>query len=133
MIKQHIFIIENNLQKIERSFFSLVPSDNYDTKSTFPTFFLNFSNTCNMHILYVMSGQSSSIVLTWFDKLVYPVWISAPPANTRLTYDTVWFSFANRSISMTFKLSRRNSHNAPFSTQKELCKAFLNYFLLNFV
>jgi hypothetical protein len=33
---------------------------------------------------------------------------------------------------MTFKLSRRNSHNAPFSTQKELYKAFLNYFLLNF-
>jgi hypothetical protein len=86
---------------------------------------------------------------------------SAPPPNTRLTYDTVWFSFeggkdtevkklafhrfvfqyvqfyqnthekwTNRSISMTFKLSRRNSHNAPFSTQKELCKAFLNYFLL---
>ena len=25
---------------------------------------------------------------------------------------------------MTFKLSRRNSHNAPFSTQKELCIAF---------
>ena len=34
---------------------------------------------------------------------------------------------------LTFKLSRRNSHNAPFSTQKELRKAFLNYFLLNFV
>jgi hypothetical protein len=47
--------------------------------------FLNFSNTCNMHILYVMSGQSLWIVLTWFDKLLYPVWISAPPPNIRLT------------------------------------------------
>jgi hypothetical protein len=29
-----------------------------------------------MHILYVMSGKSLWIVLTWFDKLLYPVWIS---------------------------------------------------------
>jgi hypothetical protein len=70
----------------------------------------------------VMSGHSLWIVLTCFDKLLYPVWISlilvyinfihgyggdgifthtalyslqyrAPPPNTRLTYDTVWFSF----------------------------------------
>ena len=56
------------------------------------------------------------IVLTWFDKLLYPVWISlifsvhtfyswirrwwdfhshstVQSTNTRLTYDTVWFSF----------------------------------------
>ena len=37
MIKQHIFIIENNLQKVGQSFFSLVPSDNHDTRSTCPT------------------------------------------------------------------------------------------------
>ena len=36
MTKQHIFIIENNLQKIE-VIFSLVPSDNHDTRSTCPT------------------------------------------------------------------------------------------------
>jgi hypothetical protein len=74
--------------------------------------------TWTIIILYVMSGQSLWIVLTWFDKLLYPVWkawflvyinfihgyggdgifthtalYSAPPPNTRLTYDTVWFSF----------------------------------------
>jgi hypothetical protein len=48
-------------------------------------------------------------------------------------YQNTHEKWTNRSISMTFKLSRRNSHNAPFSTQKELYKAFLNYFLLNFV
>ena len=37
MTKQHIFIIENNLQKVGQSFFSLVPSDNRDTRSTCPT------------------------------------------------------------------------------------------------
>jgi hypothetical protein len=36
MTKQHIFIIENNLQKAE-VIFSLVPSDNRDTRSTCPT------------------------------------------------------------------------------------------------
>jgi hypothetical protein len=30
MTKQHIFIVENNLQKVGQSFFSLVPSDNHD-------------------------------------------------------------------------------------------------------
>ena len=35
MTKQHIFIIENNLQKAE-VIFSLVPSDNRDTRSTCP-------------------------------------------------------------------------------------------------
>ena len=77
---------------------------------------LKFSNTSNMHILYVRSGHSLWIVLTWFDKLLYPVWISlifsvhtfyswirrwwdfhshstVQSTNTRLTYDTVWFSF----------------------------------------
>jgi hypothetical protein len=34
MTKQHIFIIENDLQKV---IFSLVPSDNRDTRSTCPT------------------------------------------------------------------------------------------------
>jgi hypothetical protein len=34
MTKQHIFITENNLQKV---IFSLVPSDNRDTRSTCPT------------------------------------------------------------------------------------------------
>ena len=75
-----------------------------------------FSNTSNMHILYVRSGHSLWIVLTWFDKLLYPVWISlifsvhtfyswkrrwwdfhshstVQSTNTRLTYDIVWFSF----------------------------------------
>jgi hypothetical protein len=37
MTKQHIFIIENNLQKVGQSFFLLVPSDNHDTRSTCPT------------------------------------------------------------------------------------------------
>jgi hypothetical protein len=77
---------------------------------------LKFSNTSNMHILYVRSGHSFWIVLTWFDKLVYPLWISlifsvhafyswirrwwdfhshstVQSTNTRLTYDRVWFSF----------------------------------------
>ena len=57
-----------------------------------------------------------------------------PPLNPPLQlYQNTHENWTNRSISMTFKLSRRNSHNAPFSTPKELCKAFLNYFLLNFV
>jgi hypothetical protein len=30
----------------------------------------------SVSILYVISGQSLWIVLTWFDKLLYPVWIS---------------------------------------------------------
>jgi len=38
MTKKHIFIIENNLQKVGQSFFFLVPSDNHDdTRSTCPT------------------------------------------------------------------------------------------------
>jgi hypothetical protein len=37
MTKQHIFIIENNLQKVGQSIFLLVPSDNHDTRSTCPT------------------------------------------------------------------------------------------------
>ena len=36
MRKQHIFIIENNLQKVG-VIFSPVPSDNGDTRSTCPT------------------------------------------------------------------------------------------------
>ena len=36
MTKQHIFIIENNLQKVG-VIFSLVPSDNRDTRFTCPT------------------------------------------------------------------------------------------------
>jgi hypothetical protein len=36
MTKQHIFIIENNLQKVG-VIFSLIPSDNHDTRSTCPT------------------------------------------------------------------------------------------------
>ena len=36
MTKQHIFIIENNLQKVG-VIFSLVPSDNHDTRFTCPT------------------------------------------------------------------------------------------------
>jgi hypothetical protein len=31
-----MFIIENNLPKVGQSFFSLVPSDNHDTRSTCP-------------------------------------------------------------------------------------------------
>ena len=37
MTKQHIFIIENNLLKGRTVIFSLVPSDNRDTRSTCPT------------------------------------------------------------------------------------------------
>ena len=36
MTKQHIFIIENNLQKVG-VIFSLLPLDNRDTRSTCPT------------------------------------------------------------------------------------------------
>jgi hypothetical protein len=35
-----------------------------------------FRNVSSVHILYAMSGQSLWIALTWFDKLLYPVWIS---------------------------------------------------------
>jgi len=35
--KQPIFIIENNLQKVGQSFFSLVPLDNRGTRSVCPT------------------------------------------------------------------------------------------------
>ena len=40
MTKQHIFIIENNIQKVGQSFFLLVPSDNHDTRFTCPTLVL---------------------------------------------------------------------------------------------
>jgi hypothetical protein len=59
---------------------------------------LKFSNTSNMHILYVRSGHSLWIVLTWFDKLLYPVWISLIfSVHTFYLWIRRWWDFHSQS------------------------------------
>jgi hypothetical protein len=102
-----------------------------------------FSNTCNMHILYVMSGQSLWIVLTWFDKLLYPVWINLVFSVHKLySWIRRWWDFHSHStvqrtvtqhafnIREQFCLWTKctefsySCSKGIISTQKELCKAF---------
>ena len=50
MTKQHIFIIENKLQKGRTVIFLLVQSDNRDTRSTCPKFSLVPDNRTNINV-----------------------------------------------------------------------------------
>ena len=57
MTKQHIFIIENNLQKV---IFSLVPSDNRDKRSTCPTSVFTGIGQVDL-VLWLSDGTSEKI------------------------------------------------------------------------